>query len=476
MPRHGTGSTCDTPMLDSPHSTDDGSFVHVAGLRLCPSLDLVEPPFPTLYIGCEDGAPRADEDYEEDEVHDDKAAESSTPISRCSSASSVVNAGASHRTSVPEFDVVVLLYGSPHESIEQRLIEARLADASFASDGGATCSKVACPSLDIFVNFFAARQASSRLRRVLASLLPLSLPFQFHGIPASFNASVIEPLARERQAELVHYRHQQWARLPITLPSDSTSTDRVELAEEAEKKKTQQEQQSDTPLVKPSPVTPGGRGGSESTNSSSRPAPRPTPPPFLPSEVEELRTNANATPAVDEQLVGPISAGLVLSPSNAAAAGSHVRANADDAAVAPVSVVVAPLRPEHASLVARWWPYTTSSTSRVLPFLLADLPTACVYVDSEPVSWALTQTYGGIGMLHTQPAHRGRGYARLAIDFLCAQLRSQGRSPFCYIHSGNGASQKVFRSLDFTRIHDCDWIVWVPRRYDATLVTPGPRH
>jgi hypothetical protein len=133
------------------------------------------------------------------------------------------------------------------------------------------------------------------------------------------------------------------------------------------------------------------------------------------------------------------------------------------------SIVVAPLRLEHASMVDHFWPYRSAASPPIIAWLIDRLPSTCVYVDGTPVSWVLAQCYGGIGMLHTMEQHRGKGYARLAVDALCAKLFEEGRSAFCYIGNKNVPSQKTFHSLGFRPTHYMDWTILVAGCYDTEL-------
>ena len=157
-------------------------------------------------------------------------------------------------------------------------------------------------------------------------------------------------------------------------------------------------------------------------------------------------------------------ASLTISPQPAAAAAASAHAFPDSSVP---RVTVAPLRLEHVELVTRHWPYSSATTPRVLQFLIGSggFVHRAVYVDGEPVCWALGQSYGGIGMLHTMAEHRGRGYARLCVDAIYRQLAASGDCAFCFVGSQNFASQKVFKSLGFQPSHQADWVVWRPAVY-----------
>jgi len=77
------------------------------------------------------------------------------------------------------------------------------------------------------------------------------------------------------------------------------------------------------------------------------------------------------------------------------------------------------------------------------------------------VSWVMIYKYGALGMLYTQPEHRGKGLAKAAVRALLLLLRESPTDmrcpPFCYIERSNDASRALFTSLGFLRIDDVQW-------------------
>lgn len=303
-------------------------------------------------------------------------------------------------------DVVVLRYGNGNlaERVKEREHEvAQLqAAAAAAVDAGMTPPhKPARPSTDLFVAYHARRGSAALLQRVLRAVLPLSIPFMITAAHGHFDADVVRPMARDHDAALDINPHSQWVRYPESAPSSSP--------------------------------------GASPTVSAPEAAP-----------VQSPRCDAS----------------LTISPQPATAAVAAAVAHAFPESSAP-RITVAPLRLEHVELVTRHWPYSSATTPRVLQFLIGSggFVHRAVYVDGEPVCWALGQSYGGIGMLHTMTEHRGRGYARLCVDAIYQQLAASGDCAFCFVGSQNFASQKVFKSLGFQPSHQADWVVWRPSVY-----------
>jgi GNAT superfamily N-acetyltransferase len=137
------------------------------------------------------------------------------------------------------------------------------------------------------------------------------------------------------------------------------------------------------------------------------------------------------------------------------------------------SITIDSLLPEHASLVESTWPYRGPTTVYVMPWIIKNLPNRAVYVNGKPVCWALKQTYGGIGMLYTQPEHRGKGYALKCIHALTNAIQEANyTAAFAFISPNNIASQKTFHKVGFRPTHLVDWISWQPDVYEL----PKPHH
>lgn len=67
-----------------------------------------------------------------------------------------------------------------------------------------------------------------------------------------------------------------------------------------------------------------------------------------------------------------------------------------------------------------------------------------------------------MGALHTQPAFRRRGLAKVVLAAHLAKYEAQGVPGFCYIEEYNTASIALFESLGWTRM---PWnVYWVYER------------
>jgi ribosomal protein S18 acetylase RimI-like enzyme len=66
---------------------------------------------------------------------------------------------------------------------------------------------------------------------------------------------------------------------------------------------------------------------------------------------------------------------------------------------------------------------------------------------------------GSLGALHTQPAYRRRGLAKVVLAAHLAKYEARGVPGYCYIEEHNTASMALFESLGWARL---PWVVyWV---------------
>jgi len=143
----------------------------------------------------------------------------------------------------------------------------------------------------------------------------------------------------------------------------------------------------------------------------------------------------------------------------------------------PSGVTIGPLREQDAQVVYDTWHWASSSSLELVRHLIRNYITRCVYVDDVPACWCLEQTYHCIGMLHTEPQFRHRGFAALCVQSMCHALIDQHRTPYCYIISGNEASEQLFTRLGFQRVDKVWWTLWMPRhksKSNMTLRRPVP--
>jgi GNAT superfamily N-acetyltransferase len=172
--------------------------------------------------------------------------------------------------------------------------------------------------------------------------------------------------------------------------------------------------------------------------------------------------------------------------ATSATAVASAAASSDTACVHPVSnccasgIYIAPLRLDHVELIVRHWPWSIPSCAPTLiSYLIQHYCTRCIYsAEGEPLAWALENRYGSIGMLHTQPEHRGKGYSSLIVESMCSTgamklhlPHSPGDDPnkqpdhtiFADITRGNTASERVFAKRGFKKVVDVHWARWTPR-------------
>jgi hypothetical protein len=112
---------------------------------------------------------------------------------------------------------------------------------------------------------------------------------------------------------------------------------------------------------------------------------------------------------------------------------------------------VGPLSLEHAALVDSKWTYHAPHTLSIMQHIIACGNSYAVFIDGQPVSWALRTAYGSIGMLHTLEDFRRRGYAAVAVRGLASKIIENGGVPFCHIVEGNSSSLALFHSLGFSQ-------------------------
>jgi ribosomal protein S18 acetylase RimI-like enzyme len=109
------------------------------------------------------------------------------------------------------------------------------------------------------------------------------------------------------------------------------------------------------------------------------------------------------------------------------------------------------LSPEHAELVAdAWTVHDFDSPQARLDYVRSCVvrgPTAAVFHEGRPVSFALTHADGSVGILHTAPAFRRRGLGRRCVSALVEKLLARDALVFCYVADGNVASVTLLEQI-----------------------------
>ncbi len=116
-----------------------------------------------------------------------------------------------------------------------------------------------------------------------------------------------------------------------------------------------------------------------------------------------------------------------------------------------------PLRLEDAELVDRYYPYSGDHSLKMIREDISLRPSAAVFIDENPVSWALQHPDGTIGMMHTLEEHRHKGYARDTTFGIVEALLAQGEIPVVQIVDTNTASKQLAKSCGFKSFGTADW-------------------
>ncbi|KAK5853811.1 hypothetical protein PBY51_014935 [Eleginops maclovinus] len=107
----------------------------------------------------------------------------------------------------------------------------------------------------------------------------------------------------------------------------------------------------------------------------------------------------------------------------------------------------------HVGLVNQMWKFAENKDAvRMIRNMLANFPSCCVLdAEGKPVSWILIYASCAMGMLYTQPEHRGKGYAKVLVSTMAKRLHAQGYPVYCFIEEENETSYKLFTNLGFTQ-------------------------
>lgn len=67
--------------------------------------------------------------------------------------------------------------------------------------------------------------------------------------------------------------------------------------------------------------------------------------------------------------------------------------------------------------------------------------------------------YGALGVLYTVDEYRGRGFAKICMQFMSKHVQSIGLTPFTYVETDNVASIALMEKLGFEPVQECLWIL-----------------
>ncbi len=121
---------------------------------------------------------------------------------------------------------------------------------------------------------------------------------------------------------------------------------------------------------------------------------------------------------------------------------------------------VSPLASEHFDMVVTHWleeEEADEEVRRYALYCLSNFPTAAVYVDGKPVSWAGIHEDGAIGFLYTKKEHRGNNYAYSISINLIKQQRAQGKVSYVLIEEGR-KSLGLAEKLGFVHAGSSCWV------------------
>ncbi|XP_028279356.1 glycine N-acyltransferase-like [Parambassis ranga] len=106
----------------------------------------------------------------------------------------------------------------------------------------------------------------------------------------------------------------------------------------------------------------------------------------------------------------------------------------------------------HIGLVNQMWKFGKDQVAvRMIQNMIINFPSCCVLdAEGQPVSWILTYASCAMGMLYTQPEHRGKGYAKVLVSTMAKKLHSEGYPVYCFIEEENTVSYKLFKDMGFT--------------------------
>uniref|UniRef100_A0A8C4ZQ91 Glycine N-acyltransferase-like protein n=1 Tax=Gadus morhua TaxID=8049 RepID=A0A8C4ZQ91_GADMO len=112
---------------------------------------------------------------------------------------------------------------------------------------------------------------------------------------------------------------------------------------------------------------------------------------------------------------------------------------------------ISSLNDSHVELVNTTWKFGGDENGiRRIKKMIGNSPSCCIVDDhGKPVSWILLYDYCAMGMLHTLPAHRGKGYAKALVSCMARKLHAQGFPVYCFVEEENAVSYKLFKNLGF---------------------------
>jgi GNAT superfamily N-acetyltransferase len=127
----------------------------------------------------------------------------------------------------------------------------------------------------------------------------------------------------------------------------------------------------------------------------------------------------------------------------------------------PEELLIRPLTEDDAPLINETWAYYCATTyDYVRHSILFHGGLGLVKKhDDQLISWAVG-VQNTIGMVHTLPDYRNKGYAQLVITALAGKFKSENIQPVCLIKKDNIPSIKLFDKLGFKDAGLFYYITW----------------
>ncbi|XP_059929355.1 LOW QUALITY PROTEIN: glycine N-acyltransferase-like protein 3 [Gadus macrocephalus] len=113
---------------------------------------------------------------------------------------------------------------------------------------------------------------------------------------------------------------------------------------------------------------------------------------------------------------------------------------------------ISSLNDSNVELVNKTWKFGGhEDVGRHIKKMIGNFPSCCIIDEyGQPVSWIILDDFCTMGgMLHTLPAHRGKGYAKALVSCMARKLHAQGFPVYCFVEEENAVSYKLFTNLGF---------------------------
>jgi hypothetical protein len=127
---------------------------------------------------------------------------------------------------------------------------------------------------------------------------------------------------------------------------------------------------------------------------------------------------------------------------------------------------IRPLKLDHAAIVNANWKFGNSDddTAQHLRDQIEHSVSAGIFLNNEThkeddlACWVISMPTGTINALHTRNDCRRKGYAELAMKYICLNLAKQDIFPLVEIEPESLASKTLMAKLGFELVFDAAWI------------------